>query len=98
MSNVTKSSNLSEEQLSEMIREIRGQRVILDRNLAAIYGVETKALNRAVKRNSARFPEDFMFQLSREEAEVLRYQFGTLKRGRGQHRNIHPTPSPNSGH
>jgi len=81
---------LPDAEIDELIREIRGTRVILDRDLAAIYGVETKALNRAVKRNSARFPGDFMFQLSSQEAEDLRYQFGTLKSGRGQHRKYLP--------
>lgn len=61
---------------------IRGKKVMLDRDLAILYGVETKMLNRAVKRNIERFPEDFMFQLMKEEyVELLRYQFGTLKRG-----------------
>ena len=68
--------------------EIRGQRVMLDRDLAELYGVETKALNKAVKRNSERFPERFMFQLTKEES--LRFQIGTLnersgKQARGQH-------------
>ena len=56
---------------------IRGQKVMLDSELADLYHVETKALNRAVQRNRARFPEDFMFRLTREEAESLRLQFGT---------------------
>lgn len=61
---------------------IRGKKVMLDKDLAQLYGVETKALKRAVKRNIDRFPDDFMFQLSTEEYnELLRYQFGTLKRG-----------------
>lgn len=60
---------------------IRGQRVLLDRDLAALYGVETKNLNRAVKRNLDRFPADFMFQLTADEAEASRFQFGTLKQG-----------------
>ena len=61
---------------------IRGKKVMLDKDLAVLYGVETKMLNRAVKRNLERFPEDFMFQLTKEEyVELLRYQFGTLKRG-----------------
>ena len=76
-----KKLTLPEEAIANMIREIRGVRVILDIDLAALYGVETKALNRAVKRNPDRFPEDFMFQLTRQEFEVLRYQFGTLKTG-----------------
>lgn len=60
------------------IRENRGQRVLLDSDLAAIYGVETKFLNRAVKRNAARFPSDFLFQLTQEEFDALRCQIGTL--------------------
>lgn len=61
---------------------IRGKKVMLDKDLAQLYGVETKALKRAVRRNVDRFPDDFMFQLSTEEYnELLRYQFGTLKRG-----------------
>ncbi len=61
---------------------IRGQRVMLDRDLAPLYGVATKALNQAVKRKSEKFPVDFMFQLTKREAEELsRSQFVTLKRG-----------------
>ncbi len=61
---------------------IRGKKVMVDRDLAVLYGVETKMLNRAVKRNMERFPGDFMFQLSKEEyEELLRCQFGTLKKG-----------------
>jgi hypothetical protein len=56
---------------------IRGKKVMLDEDLANLYGVETKALVRQVKRNSERFPEDFMFQLSKDEAGALRCQFGT---------------------
>jgi hypothetical protein len=56
---------------------IRGQKVMLDEDLAALYEVETKALNRAVKRNLDRFPADFMFQLSAEEFASLRFQNGT---------------------
>jgi hypothetical protein len=56
---------------------IRSQKVMLDEDLAALYQVETKALNRAVKRNLERFPADFMFQLSAEEFETLRFQSGT---------------------
>ncbi|HKP02960.1 MAG TPA: ORF6N domain-containing protein [Chthoniobacterales bacterium] len=69
---------------------VRGQRVILDSDLARIYGVETKALNRAVKRNADRFPRDFVFQLTREESGPLRYQTGTLNTGRGVHRKYRP--------
>jgi phage regulator Rha-like protein len=83
-------NKLTANELSRLIHEIRGQRVMLDSDLAAIYGVETKALIRAVKRNADRFPKDFVFQLTRQESEVLRYQFGTLKTGRGQHRKYLP--------
>ena len=55
------------ESIKNVIYEIRGQKVMLDRDLASIYGVETRALNQAVKRNADRFPEDFMFKLSKEE-------------------------------
>jgi hypothetical protein len=60
------------EQIDGMIRTIRGTRVMLDRDLAKIYGVPTKAFNQAVKRNRQRFPEDFMFRLTQEEAKALR--------------------------
>jgi hypothetical protein len=60
-----------------VILTVRGQNVMLDVNLAKLYGVPTKALNRAVKRNQERFPEDFMFQLTKEEAADLRRQTGT---------------------
>lgn len=63
------------------IRTIRGQRVLLDFDLALLYGVETKTLKRAVKRNSSRFPDDFMFELAATEAQNLRYQFGTSSWG-----------------
>src|SRR5256714_1273168 len=63
---------------------------MLDFDLARVYGVETKALNRAAKRNADRFPKDFMFQISSREWENLRCQFGTLKTGRGQHRKYLP--------
>ena len=59
---------------------------MLDFDLARVYGVETKSLNRAVKRNSDRFPKDFMFQISRREWENLRYQIGTSSSGHGGRR------------
>jgi len=65
------------EQVQAAILVFRGQKVLLDSTLAALYGVETKALNRAVKRNAARFPEDFMFQLADAEFATLRSQSGT---------------------
>ena len=61
---------------------IHGHRVLLDSDLASLYQVETKALTRAVRRNARRFPEDFMFQLSAEEAGSLRSQSGAFKTGR----------------
>src|SRR5262245_27710777 len=62
---------------------LRGERVMLDEDLAALYGVETKLLTRAVRRNRMRFPPDFMFQLTPEEHAALRIPFGTSKPGRG---------------
>lgn len=67
--------------IEKRILLIRGQKVMLDSHLAELYGVETKALKRAVKRNIDRFPEDFMFDLTKEESDALRYQFGTLRWG-----------------
>lgn len=72
---------LSEEAIVDNIYYIRGQKVMLDFDLAAIYNVETKQLKRQVRRNIERFPEDFMFELSHSEYKDLRSQFGTLKRG-----------------
>jgi hypothetical protein len=66
---------------------VRGQRVILDPDLAALYGVTVKRLNEQVKRNAARFPEDFMFRLTLEEAEFLRSQFAT-SRSHGGRRHL----------
>jgi ORF6N domain-containing protein len=65
------------DELGRLIYEVRSHRVMLDSDLAAIYSVETKALNRAVKRNADRFPKDFVFQLSSREWKNLRYQIGT---------------------
>ena len=72
-------------QIRSQIFTIRGVQVMIDRDLARLYGVETRALNQAVKRNIERFPERFMFQLTKEEFESLRSQNVTLKNGRGQH-------------
>jgi hypothetical protein len=66
--------------VAQNIRSVRGQKVILDFDLAALYGVTTKALNQAVKRNATRFPVDFMFQLTSEETRSLRSQFVTTNR------------------
>ena len=65
---------------------VRGHRVMLDRDLAALYGVPTKRLNEQVRRNLGRFPPDFMFQLTAREAEALRSQLATSKPGRGGRR------------
>ena len=67
--------------IESKIFTIRGQQVMLDRDLAELYQVETKALNRAVKRNILSFPEDFMFQLTKKETENLRCQNGTSSWG-----------------
>jgi hypothetical protein len=103
--NAASARALVPEQIDRSILVIRGHKVLLDTQLASFYGVETKALNQAVKRNRERFPEDFMFRLSDEETEdwrsqivtpnsakevPLRPQVVTLKRGRGQHRKYLP--------
>jgi len=88
--------------IRELIHTIRDKQVIIDSDLADLYEVETKALNQAVRRNKERFPEDFMFQLTEEERENLRFQNGTprgnglrsqtvtLEKGRGKHRKYLP--------
>src|SRR5215475_3569586 len=89
--------------IQNRIYELRGERVMLDRDLALLYEIETKALNLAVKRNIKRFPKDFMFQLTNEEWEDLRFQIETiessnslrlqnetLKKGRGRHTKYLP--------
>ncbi len=69
------------ELIERKIYLIRGHKVLLDSDLAELYGVEVKHLKRQVRRNITRFPEDFMFQLRKEEHDSLRSHFGTLKRG-----------------
>lgn len=69
------------EEIRNRIYDIRGRQVMLDKDLAELYGVETKVLNQAVKRNAKRFPDDFMFQLKNEEWEILRSQFVTSSWG-----------------
>lgn len=73
--------------IEPLIKVIRGQQVILDRDLARLYQVETSQLNRQVKRNIERFPEDFMFQLTKEEFENLKCQNGTSSWG-GDRRSL----------
>ena len=74
--------------ITALILVIRGKRVILDRDLAALYGVPTFRFNEAVKRNRNRFPEDFMFQLTSDEATCLTSQFAMSKSGRGGRRTL----------
>ena len=78
------------EQVERKIYLLREEKVMLDSDLAELYGVSAKRLNEQVKRNRRRFPDDFMFQLTAEEAESLRSQIATLKTGRGQHRKYRP--------
>jgi ORF6N domain len=72
--------------VAQRIRVLRGHRVLLDSDLAALYGVTTKVLNQAVRRNIDRFPSDFLLQVTEEEEKSLRSQFVTLKNRRGAHR------------
>lgn len=74
------------ERIERSIYLVRGQKVMLDMDLAKLYEVPTKRLNEQVRRNERRFPVDFMFQLTVQEIESLRSQFATLKPGRGKHR------------
>jgi hypothetical protein len=76
--------------ITTLIVTVRGKKVILDRDLAALYGVPTFRFNEAVKRNRNRFPEDFMFQLTRDEAASLTSQFAMSKPGRGGRRTLLP--------
>ena len=76
--------------ITRTILILRGHKVLLDQELATLYGVEIRVLVQAVKRNAERFPEDFMFQLGAEEWSALRSQSVTLEAGRGQHRKYLP--------
>lgn len=78
------------EAIEQKIFDIRGHKVMLDSDLAELYGVATKVLLQAVKRNLNRFPEDFMFILKYQDAAALRSQIVTLKKGRGEHRKYLP--------
>jgi len=79
---------IPQEIIRKKIFVIRDKKVMLDKDLADLYGVPTKSLNLAVKRNLNRFPNDFMFQLTREERKSLRFQFETSKKGRGGNRYL----------
>ena len=85
---MSKTDLISIEKIERAIYRIRGEKVMLDRDLSGLYEVETKVLNRAVKRNLQRFPPDFMFQLTADEADVLRCQIGTSNKGRGGRRYL----------
>jgi hypothetical protein len=87
------SKKLTTDQLGRLIYEIRGERVMLDSDLASIYGVETKSLNRAVKRNADRFPRDFMLQISADEWQNSKYQIGTSSSGHGGRRRHSELPT-----
>ena len=87
MANKTKSL-VTVEQIDGMIRTVRGARVILDSDLAKIYGVPTFRFNEAIKRNRNRFPADFMFQLTRVEFDFLKSQIAMSKTGRGGRRTL----------
>ena len=79
---------VSVQQIEDLIYMIRGHKVMLDSDLAELYGVTTKRLNEQVRRNISRFPADFMFQLDKEETSALRSQFATSKEGRGGRRYL----------
>jgi hypothetical protein len=87
---MTRGTVVPVDRIAKAILMLRGQRVLLDAELATLYGVSTKALNQAVKRNAARFPADFVFRLTPDEAESIRSQIVTLKSRRGAHRKYAP--------
>jgi hypothetical protein len=76
--------------IQNLIYEVRGVKVMLDKDLAGLYHVTTGNLNKAVKRNIRRFPSDFMFQLTKEEWDSLRFQIGILEVGRGKYTKFLP--------
>ncbi len=86
------------EQITAQIQTIRGQRVMLDSDLAEIYGVQTRILNQAVKRHPERFPPDFMFLLDNQEVALLKSQNEILKTSRGQHISIFRVSSSSTKH
>ena len=82
MADIGKETSIPDEVIMSKIYLVRGRKVMLDRDLAELYDVETKQLKRAVRRNIKRFPEDFMFEMTKEEMENWRYQFGTSNKER----------------
>jgi hypothetical protein len=81
---------MTQEAIAPKIYAVRDEPVVLDSDLALLYGVETRVFNQAVRRNQHRFPADFAFQLSKEEWSRLRSQIVTLKGGQGKHRKYLP--------
>lgn len=79
---------ISQKEIEPLIYTVRGKQVMVDKDLATLYRVETKILNKAVKRNIERFPDTFCFQLTDEESETLRFQIGTSNAGRGGRRYL----------
>ncbi|WP_312331269.1 ORF6N domain-containing protein [Sphingobacterium sp.] len=79
---------ISQKEIEFLIYTVRDKQVMVDKDLATLYQVETKILNKAVKRNIERFPDTFCFQLTDEESETLRFQFGTSNAGRGGRRYL----------
>ena len=76
--------------IRSLIYEVRGVKIMLDKDLAELYHVTTGNLNKAVKRNIRRFPSDFMFQLTKDEWDSLRFQFGIIENGRGKYTKYLP--------
>ena len=85
---------LSQHDIEKLIITVRGEQVMIDRDIAFVYQVEVKQMNRQVKRNIERFPEDFMFQLTKEEYNSLRCHFGTSNRRGGDRRTKHNAQYP----
>jgi hypothetical protein len=95
MSQHTKeSAPISVEHITGVILVLRGHKVLLDTELAALYNVSTKRFNEQVRRNRERFPDDFMFQLTSAELAVLRSQIATLDSGRGKHHAATSSQAP----
>ena len=91
---MTEKSLIPAERIEKAILLIRGHKVMLDSDLASLYGVQVKVLNQAVKRNLSRFPEDFMFVLTAEEARIFKVTNCDLKDRPGPGRKFSLTPSP----
>lgn len=81
-------TTISRKEIESLIYTVRGKQVMIDKDLASLYQVETKILNKAVKRNIERFPDSFCFQLTEKESETLRFQIGTSNTGRGGRRYL----------